>query len=80
MDENNISFSAVSGSGELAESISTNTTGKALNIVFNAKYLFDAVKSMKEKKTTMKFNTSYAPMIMEEASMLYLILPVRVAA
>lgn len=80
VDENNISFSAVSGSGELAESISTNTTGKALNIVFNAKYLFDAVKSMKEKKTTMKFNTSYAPMIMEEASMLYLILPVRVAA
>ena len=75
--EDNINFSAVSGVGELSESIPTNTKGKLLDIVFNTKYVLDAVKSLKEKKMTLKFNTSVSPMIVEEASTLYLILPVR---
>ena len=78
VDVNNINFSAVSGSGELSESIPTYTTGKRLDIAFNAKYVFDAVKSLKEKKTKLKFNTPFSPMILEEATTLYLILPIRI--
>ena len=52
-------------------------------LVFETESAYDrgikaAVKSLKEKKTTLKFNTSVSPMIVEESATLYLILPVRI--
>jgi DNA polymerase-3 subunit beta len=66
--------------GKIAEKIPASLTGKDMTISFNARYLFDALKSINSEFIKMSFNTEVSPCIItgtKDSDFLFLILPVR---
>ena len=68
--------------GKINEKVAASLTGKDMNISFNAKYLFDVLKSMNNDFIKVNFNGELSPCVIEsvkESDFLFLILPVRMA-
>jgi DNA polymerase-3 subunit beta len=66
--------------GKIAEKMPASLTGKDITICFNAKYLFDALRSTSDEYIKLSFNNEVSPCVItsaKEGDYLFLILPVR---
>lgn len=73
-------ISSQSELGSIKEQIPIEKEGEDLIIAFNAKYVYDGIKSIEEENINMYFVNNLSPSIIkpcEDASYLYLVLPVR---
>ena len=69
--------------GKVNEKVATSLSGKDINISFNAKYLFDALKNMQNEFIKISLTTEHSPSILtgaKDGDFLFLILPVRMAS
>ena len=68
--------------GKINEKVAASLTGKDMNISFNAKYLFDVLRSITNDFIKINFNGELSPCIIESAKTgdyLFLVLPVRMS-
>ena len=66
--------------GKVREEVGIRTTGKNLDISFNARYLLDVLKEIDDDEIVMDFNTNISPCMIRPVkgeSYLYLVLPVK---
>ena len=66
--------------GKINEQVAGSLTGKDVTISFNAKYLFDALRTINSEFVKLCFNGDLSPMVMVDAKQgdfLFLVLPVR---
>ena len=78
--ENNLNIVSKSEYGMVNENINIYTEGEALSILFNAKYLLDAFKTMDFDDLDIKLSGSLSPAVfrpLNDESYLYLLLPLR---
>jgi len=80
IEGNNIIVTSNSEIGNVYEKITVEKEGEDLEIAFNSRYIFDALKSTESEKVTMKFISSLSPCIItpfDSTKQLNMVLPVR---
>jgi DNA polymerase-3 subunit beta len=83
IENNQIEISSRSDEGTIRESIPVHIEGDGIEIGFNARFINDTLKAIKDEKIKMEFNTSVSPCIirpLEGEKFVYLILPVRLSS
>ena len=80
MENSNMNISSKSEYGNVEENIPVYMEGNALSILFNAKYLLDALKTMDFDDLDIKMGGALSPAVfrpLNDESFLYLLLPLR---
>lgn len=76
--DHEVRIKSESDAGLLEEVIEARTSGKEMEISFNAGYIMEIMKNFREEEATIKFNGPMSPAIAEEGDALYLALPMKV--
>ena len=77
--DNRVKISSNTEVGNVEEFLECEINGPGLDIAFNSKYLLDGIKIMDEDEIVLNFTDSINPLIINEKSYTYLVLPVRLA-
>lgn len=77
--DNRVKISSNTEVGNVEEVLECEINGPGLDIAFNSKYLLDGIKIMDEDEIVLNFTDSINPLIINEKSYTYLVLPVRLA-
>jgi DNA polymerase-3 subunit beta len=82
MAEEELIISSRADEGTIKDSIPVHIEGDGLDIGFNARFIGDTLKAIKDEKVKIEFNTSISPCVVkpvEGDAYAYLILPVRLS-
>lgn len=78
IEEDVLKISAKSALGEYSEILTLKDSIQSpIRIAFNARYLIDCLKSYKDHEITLNFGKATAPMVIDQATLKSLVLPVR---